>query len=323
MADQWDDSIKRLVREHPQDFVTWLMEGANFREMVSGELKNRTRRTDILMDVVEAGTEESDDPVDGLIHVEIQSVEDADIEDRMWEYNMMATRTYHKDVASFLILLLPVSTIPVSPKVSRFFRKYENWRFHYVVIPLWKVSAKDLLQTGLIGLLPLIPLTEGGTKEDTLATTAADLYVAKEYELLTLVKMIAGLKMKHHLDQEMLERLFAMYHDIIQESWVYQQIVKEGMQKGIEQGIEKGMQKGMEQGIEKGMQKGMEQGVRQTLLNYVEARFPAMLDLAKEQTSLIKDAEQLQRVTTQLFTLQTSGEVEEYLLSLGDDAGKN
>jgi hypothetical protein len=46
MADQWDDSIKRLFRDHPQDYVSWLMEGALFRGMVSGELKNRTHRHD-------------------------------------------------------------------------------------------------------------------------------------------------------------------------------------------------------------------------------------------------------------------------------------
>ncbi len=163
--------IKRLVREHPQDYVSWLMEGAIFRGMVFGELKNRTRHTDILMDIVEAGTEQSDDPVDGLIHAEIQSFEDPDIMDRIWEYNMMATRTYHKEVASFLLLLRPVITIPVSPKVSKFFRRYENWRFHFVVIKLWEIAAKDLLQTGLIGLLPLIPLTNGGTEEDMLTTS--------------------------------------------------------------------------------------------------------------------------------------------------------
>jgi predicted transposase YdaD len=216
-------------------------------------------------------------------------------------------------------VIIPRIMFPISPKVSRFFRRYETWRFHYTVIKLWEIPAKDLLQTELMGLLPLIPLTEGGTEEHMLATTAVELFIAKEYELLTLVKVIAGLRMKRPMDQEMLERMFHMYQDIIQESWVYQQIVKEGIEKGIAKGIEKGIAKG----IAKGIEQGIEKGVRQTLLNYVEARFPAMLDLTKEQTSLINDVEILQRVTAKLFTLQTSSEVEEYLLSLGDDATKN
>lgn len=49
MADIWDDSVKRLFREHPQDFVSWLLQGATYRGTVSGELKNQTRRTDILL----------------------------------------------------------------------------------------------------------------------------------------------------------------------------------------------------------------------------------------------------------------------------------
>ncbi len=51
MAEVWDDSIKRLFREHPQDYVSWLIEGASYEGTVSGELKNRTRRTDLLMNI--------------------------------------------------------------------------------------------------------------------------------------------------------------------------------------------------------------------------------------------------------------------------------
>ena len=57
--------VKWLFREHPQDFVSWLMEGAVYRGTVSGELKNRTRRTDILMEVVQQKSQK-----EGLLHVE-------------------------------------------------------------------------------------------------------------------------------------------------------------------------------------------------------------------------------------------------------------
>jgi len=40
-------------------------------------------------------------------------------------------------------------------------------------------------------------------------------------------------------------------------------------------------------------------------------------------TSLIKDADTLRQVVTKVFSLQTAGEIEEYLLALSDEATKN
>src|ERR1700681_3999190 len=110
MSDVWDDSVKRLFREHPQDFVSWLLQGAVYRGTVSGELKNRTRRTDILMEVVKPQTQK-----EGLLHVEIQSEEDKHIITRMLEYNLLATLSYEKPVFSWLILLRPMPEGPPSP----------------------------------------------------------------------------------------------------------------------------------------------------------------------------------------------------------------
>src|SRR5437660_6319111 len=81
-------------------------------------------------------------------------------------------------------------------------------------------------------------------------------------------------------EREWLTERFAMYHDILQESWVYQEILQEGREQGLEQGREQ----------------GREQALRQTLLGCIETRFPALTPLAKQQTSTIKDSDMLQSV---------------------------
>src|SRR5581483_4096509 len=156
MADVWDDSVKRLFREHPQDFVSWLLQGAIYRGTASGELKNRTRRTDILLEVVQQQSHK-----EGLLHVEIQSEDDKHIATRLLEYNLLATLTYEKPVLSWLILVRPMPEAPHSPLISALFDEMEVWRFSYAIMKLWEISADELLQTGLIGLLPLLPLTNG------------------------------------------------------------------------------------------------------------------------------------------------------------------
>ena len=284
MSDVWDDSVKRLFREHPQDFVSWLVKGAIYRGTVSGELKNRTRRTDILMDIVQEETQK-----EGLLHAEIQSEDDKQIILRLLEYNMMATITYQKPVLSFLILLRPMPEIPQSPFVSALFDVIESWRFSYVVIKLWEISAEELLHTGLIGPLPLIPLTKGGTEQEWLTATIATLYNAEKYELLSLTKLLAGLVMKRKDQQELLERMFAMYKDIVEESWVYQKIMQQGLEKGLEQGL----------GI----------GERRALLAIIQKRFPDIAETAKQLIDENASPNKLETLIGEVSVAQNSQEV--------------
>lgn len=86
-----------------------------------------------------------------------------------------------------------------------------------------------------------------------------------------------------------------MYKKELEDSWAYQEIFQEGQEKTL----------------------------RETLISVLEVRYPMLVDLAREQTSLIKDANILQQVVIKIFSLQTAGEIEEYLLALGDDATKN
>ncbi len=292
MSDVWDDSVKRLFREHPQDFVSWLLEGAVYRGAVSGELKNRTRRTDILMEVVQPQTQK-----EGLLHVEIQSEDDKHIITRLLEYNLLATLIYEKPVLSWLILLRPMPKVPQSPLISALFDEIEVWQFSYGIVKLWEIPAEELLRMGLLGPLPLVPLTKGGTEQEWLAPTIATLYAAEEYELLSLTKLLAGLVMKHKGQQELLERMFAMYKDIVEESWVYQQIVQRGLEKGLEQGLEKGLEQGL----------GL--GEQRALLAIIQRRFPAILQTAKELIDGITDADTLEQLVGEVSVAQNAQDV--------------
>lgn len=287
MADDWDDAIKRLFREHPQDFVSWLVKDAIYDGAVSGELKNRTRRADILVNIVQRETQKA-----GLLHAEIQSKDDENIIERLQEYNLMSTLTYRKPVISFLILLRPMPGAPGSPVITALFDEIEIWRFHYVVIRMWEIPAEELLRSGLIGLLPLVPLTKGGTEQETLLTTVTELAEAKEFDLLALAKVIASLIMKGKIAQETLERIFAMYQSILEDSWVYQEI----------------MQRGIEKGIEKGLDKGLAQGEQRALLAMIQKRFPDILETARELVGGITNAGTLENLVMEVSIAQNSQE---------------
>jgi len=218
---------------------------------------------------------------EGLLHAEIQSEDDKQIIQRLLEYNLMATLTYQKPVLSFLILLRPMPEIPQSPFISALFNVIESWRFSYMVIKLWEISAEELLHSGLIGPLPLLPLTKGGTEQEALAATIATLYRADEYELLSLTKLLAGLVMKRKDQQELLERMFAMYKDIVEESWVYQKI----------------------------MQQGLGLGEQRALLAIIQKRFPNIAETAKELIDAIPSPDKLETLIGEVSVAQNSQEV--------------
>ncbi len=63
--------------------------------------------------------------------------------------------------------------------------------------------------------------------------------------------------------------------------------------------------------------------MRETLLNFLAARYPTLVDLAKEQMGQLKDVDTLQQVVNKLFYLQTASEIEEALLAIRDDSRNN
>src|SRR5581483_5457675 len=138
---------------------------------------------------------------------------------------------------------------------------------------------------------------------------------AKAYDLLAMVRVVGGLVFQMESEREGFQRRFRMYQDVLRESWVYQEIGQEYLEKGLE--------KGLEQGLEKGRKQGIEQALHQTLMIYVETRFPQLVVLARQQTGLITDVAVLNQIMSKLFTLQTPDEVEQYLRTLGNDATKS
>ena len=87
MAKLWDRSLKRLFRAAPGDFAEWLLPGCHFIRIASPELdgdESEAIYSDILFEVIQ----------DGILHVEFQRSGVSQMAERLWEYNLKATRQY-------------------------------------------------------------------------------------------------------------------------------------------------------------------------------------------------------------------------------------
>ena len=90
-----------------------------------------------------------------------------------------------------------------------------------------------------------------------------------------------------------------MLEDILRDTPVYQEVLAEGEEKGLEKGIKEGELRAQ----------------RQTLLDIVQERFPEIARLAKQQADAIEDPEVLRRLTVKISIVKTSMEAEQYLLN--------
>ncbi len=165
---------------------------------------------------------------------------------------------------------------------------------------VWKIPSTTIIQTGLAGLLPLITLTEDGKQPEALDAMIKRLILIQDKELLAIAHTIAGLVLKSADDQEMLKRRFAMSDDILQQSWVYQEIKHKGVVEGRAEGQEKEHQMWLE-------------SQRETFVNAVKARFPDLLSLALQKAHAINDPLVLQNIMVKLFAVQSLEEAKEIL----------
>jgi hypothetical protein len=276
--------MKRLIRAHPQHFVSWVLNGAVFKAALSIELKNWTRETDFLLDVIQNERQM-------LIHMEFQSREDEDMAQRLLEYNVLATREHRRPVLSCVIYLRKDSKIAESPLIWELPNGQKVLYFHFIVIKLWDITADELIQTNLTGLLPLVPLTKDGGQYEVIDEVATKLAAAKEYNLLEYARRFASLVFKEGSDHEWLNRRFAVYKDILEDSWVVQEQRREGELRGLHLAVQ----------------------------DVIQARFPEILPYAKKQMEGIEDSEVLRHLNVKMSMAQTAEEALQYLFTVGKE----
>lgn len=296
---RWDKRMKQLIGIKPQDFVSWLVPGAELVGEISEELHSRDIDTDKLYKIRLHSRLL-------LLHIEFQRRSERKMDMRVWEYNVLATIAYGLPVLSFVIYLRKDSKIAESVVTWTAPNGQEIHRFHFHNVKLWETDPDALRQRGLVGLFPLLPLTQAGGRPEAVEE-AIRLVLAGGGEtapdLISLTFMFAALAFENEDDLKWLDRRLAMLEEILQESRVYQKIKREGREEGLLQG----------------RKEGELHALRQTVLTIVQTRFPKISRLAKKQAAVVDDPVVLQELITLIINAQTAEEARQHLLALDDE----
>ncbi len=310
MPKPYDDAMKKLVGGNPEDFLSWVLREAIYTQRLPYELHPESIYADGLIEAILA-----EERI--LAHFEFQSSYDIRIGERLLEYNVLASRQYdYVTVYSYVIYLKDCGNVPQSPFVRVSSTGKEIIRFHYVIIELHKITAEEIQETKLSGLLPLLPLTIDGEKHEVIEEMITRLVAAGQTELLWIGYALAAKVMKHDLGW--LRRRFSMLGDFLRDSPVYQEVLEEGLEKGLEQGLEQGLELGLAKAREETMQQQ-----RRALLEVVIDRFPELVRQAKKDADAIDDPAILLHLIVKMGTVKNVEEAKRLLLALSQDENYN
>ncbi|WP_297055462.1 hypothetical protein [Thermosulfurimonas sp.] len=191
-------------------------------------------------------------------------------------------------VVSVILLLTPA-------KGARDFYTDEEVHYHYRLVKLYELEAREVLERGPECLFPFVPLMKGGESlfEEAEKRIYEGNYSREEKaDLLTGMAILGGL-----ISEEIPVKLLERRRDLMIESAAYEIIKKEGYEEG------------MRQGIQQGIQRGLLEEAREMVLEALEERFGL---LPRSIISRIKSIEEREILRTLLRLAIRVKDLEEF-----------
>lgn len=297
----YDSGSKRLLERFAQDFMDWLAPGAVYTGKRSEAFQSEAIDADIIHEAHRDGQLE-------LVHVEIQSGPDANMEQRLLEYNVKAFRRYQCFVDSYVIFLRGGGGNLKPPLVrTRADGRRIGLMFFYEVILMREIPHEKLLVQAPKGIWPFIPFSKGGAQLAVVEQIITRLTPALDEdtkELLTLVFFFAELALPDQQDRTWLKRRKAMLDDFLRESSIYQDILAEGRQEGEKKGEARGKEEAKKERV---------LSLRGKILILVQTRFPQLKPLADQRIVLIEVPDPLEDLLLEIGMAQSVEEAQQYL----------
>jgi hypothetical protein len=348
MSGEYDDVLKTLVNARQEDFARWVLPLIGGKQVqVIKPLKTEFHRHLVADDIRHVIV----DDTEGAFHYEFQTTSDKAMPERGLEYQLQSLREHHLPIWTFLIYLKKDSPLPTPPWHSPPMAGRSSITFHYTVVDLSSMTAEELRQTGLPGILPLMILTKDGATREVAEEIMTALEPLGDDEVSIVAYTLIALTLKRKDDHEWLRKRWKSVSDKLKDNWFIKEITQEAVQEAERRVREEDRRKleeeqrkreeeqrkrEEEQRKREEEQRKREEEQRkreeerrqeterwrQTVVGLVEARFNNLKvsQIAKGQAGLINDPQQLQQLLLKVGLARTAEEAEDYLLSWPESA---
>jgi predicted transposase YdaD len=217
-----------------------------------------------------------------VLHVEFESGHPRWRPERFLVYNALLSRQERCPVKTVVVVLRPDADSPTLTGLHRVTlptgEVVHEW--HYSVVRLWELPPDTFLSdpaTMPLAALSSIPADLMPDLADRIVEAYLQLPEAERNELASNSAILAGLRFDPSVARQLFERAGHM-----RESTVYQEILREGSEKGMETGILRGK--------------------KATLIQLGEHRFGAPTLAISEAIEAITDGQRIDRINLRLFT---------------------
>jgi len=170
---------------------------------------------------------------DRVVHVEAWTRWEQDIPHRMVEYGPLHWLKYRLPVDSYVMLLTKTGLPRRPPKYGVAVAGGTRMETRFHLIRLWRIPAREALESGRQTLLPFLPLMDGGREE--LASSAEALQLIPDErqrrEMSLHFVMLGGLRYNRFELLELIGGVSMMPIERLRESSFYQFILEEGREE--------------------------------------------------------------------------------------------
>ena len=242
-----DQGIKRLLQLRPQDILTIAFPDAHAQYL--GPLATDVAMepqliTDVLQRALLYG-------IECAIDIEAEAYPSAEMPRRCFAYGARIDIIYNLPVLSVVLLLQPGGSV-APPPYQRSIGPIPIVTWHFQNIEVYRLNGRDILNAGMISLMPLIPFMADRSLAliEEAARAIQEQIPDKELaEDLESMLAVFGAKFFGTETMRSLMRRLAMSFDIMKESPLFQEWMAEATEMGLQRGVERGMQQGMQQGV--------------------------------------------------------------------------
>lgn len=270
----YDRALKSLLGDEVAEILPNLLPGSEFIGEQNIEIDRTTIKADLVYNVQYRGNPH-------ILNMELQTRTDNEMAIRMLRYHVGLYDKHRRPVISMVIYPFETS-IPESP-----FRETsgdeELLRFHYRVLPLWKLDAQQFVRDHVVSMYTLLPAMKGADVPLLLQAIEEIKQRYRESELghhlVRFRTILRRSKTVSTQDKQEVEDHLDYYDSLLDQDPYLQQ------QRALERVL------GRTEGI---------QAFQDTIIEIVKNRFPTLIELAQQRVVQIKQLDDLKQLNVQL-----------------------
>ncbi|MCL0063924.1 hypothetical protein M1O54_06600 [Dehalococcoidia bacterium] len=222
--------MKRLTDAFAADYVRFAL-GAEGVAVEVIDVEKVDKELPLLLREVDFAARVKVEEEEFVLLMEFQTAWREELSERMLGYTWRLFEKYRLPVNPFLILLREGGKPRESLEVKVLGRRV--FHFDFTIIPVWEMEGKKIVEEKLTGLYPLLPLMKWEEPVERVLERTQGLILGEVEEperradAYVALKVLSGIKYPLEVIEKILRR-----RDIMIESPVYEQILKEGREEG-------------------------------------------------------------------------------------------